>query len=80
MELPFLIQDKWLKIGFDQEAGTKQCFLLSSFLLGPKCTIIKAIISHLGWGGAQLISTEWSVWNFRIALLAGKAGDIVAIF
>lgn len=51
VELPFLLQNKLLKIGFDQEAGTKPCFLPSSFLLEPKCTIIKAIISHLGWVG-----------------------------
>lgn len=50
MELLFLRQNKSLKIGFDQSAGTKQRFLLPFPHLEPKCTIIKAIISHLSWG------------------------------
>lgn len=58
-ELPFLIQNKLLKVGFDQRAGTELRFFSPRPLFGAHAAMIYVIIGHVGLWGAHLISSEW---------------------
>lgn len=58
-ELPFLIQNKLLKVGFDQRAGTELRFSSPRPPFGAHAAMIYVIIGHVGLWGAHLISSEW---------------------
>lgn len=58
-ELPFLIQNKLLKVGFDQRAGTELRFFSPRPPFGAHAAMIYVMIGHVGLWGAHLISSEW---------------------
>lgn len=57
-ELPFLIQNKLLKVGFDQRAGTELRFSSPCPPFGAHAAMIYVMIGHVGLWGAHLISSE----------------------
>lgn len=57
-ELPFLIQNKLLKVGFDQRAGTELRFFSPRPPFGAHAAMIYVMIGHVGLWGAHLISSE----------------------